>query len=44
MAFTHDARSYEDEDTLYVNDPGFNTTSYSYSADVVGYRIFDMKE
>lgn len=33
----------EDKDTLYVNDPGFDTLSYSYSKDVVGYRIFDMK-
>ena len=31
-----------DGDTLYVNDPGFSTTSYSYSKDVVGWRIFDM--
>ncbi|KJE95642.1 hypothetical protein, variant [Capsaspora owczarzaki ATCC 30864] len=29
-------------DTLFVNDPGFNTTYYSYSADVVGWRLFDM--
>ena len=35
--------SYDDADTLFVNDPGFNTTSYSYATDVVGYRIFDMK-
>ena len=33
--------SYEDPDTLLVNDPGFSTTSYSYSSDVVGWRIFD---
>lgn len=29
-------------DTLYVNDPGFNRQSYSYSKDVVGYRLFDL--
>jgi hypothetical protein len=32
-----------DGDTLMVNDPGFPTVSYSYSNDVVGWRIFDMK-
>ena len=32
-----------DGDTLMVNDSGFNTESYSYSRDIVGYRIFDMK-
>jgi hypothetical protein len=35
--------SYSDPDTLYVNDPGFNTTTYSYSNDVVGWRLFHMK-
>ena len=35
--------SYSDPDTLYVNDPGFETTTYSYSNDVVGWRIFHMK-
>ena len=30
------------EDTLYVNDPGFNTQTYSYKDDVVGWRLFDM--
>lgn len=29
-------------DTLYVNDPGFSTLTYSYSSDVVGWRLFDM--
>jgi hypothetical protein len=32
-----------DGDSLVVNDPGFNTDTYSYSQDVVGWRIFDMK-
>jgi hypothetical protein len=32
--------SYTDPDTLFVNDPGFSTTNYSYSADVVGWRLF----
>jgi len=32
-----------DNDTLVVNDPGFNRNTYSYSQDVVGWRIFDMK-
>ena len=27
---------------LYVNDPGFDETTYTYSG-VVGYRIFDIK-
>ena len=30
------------DDVLYVNDPGFNRTTYSYKNDVVGWRIFDM--
>ena len=33
----------DDKDTFAVNDPGFNTLTYSYSQDIVGYRIFDMK-
>lgn len=33
-----------DNDTIYVNDPGFSTISYSYSADVVGWRLFHMTE
>jgi hypothetical protein len=32
-----------DGDTFAVNDPGFNTLTYSYKEDIVGYRIFDMK-
>eukprot|EP00466_Bigelowiella_natans_P013340 jgi/Bigna1/54449/estExt_Genewise1Plus.C_340049 len=32
----------DDGDTLYVNDPGFEVETYSYSQDVVGWRIFDM--
>ena len=31
-----------DNDTLIVNDSGFNRNSYSYSNDVVGWRLFDM--
>jgi hypothetical protein len=30
-------------DTFYINDPGFQRTSYSYSQDIVGWRIFDMR-
>ena len=33
----------DDGDTFSVNDPGFSTLTYSYSKDIVGYRIFDMK-
>jgi len=33
----------KDRDTIYVNDPGFDRQSYSYSRDIVGYRIFDVK-
>jgi Peptidase_C39 like family len=29
-------------DTLYVNDPGFSTQTYSYSNDVVGWRLFNI--
>ena len=32
----------DDGDTFAVNDPGFYVDTYSYSVDVVGYRIFDM--
>eukprot|EP00041_Stephanoeca_diplocostata_P017967 m.372513 g.372513 ORF g.372513 m.372513 type:complete len:405 (-) comp20874_c0_seq16:144-1358(-) len=31
-----------DNDTLYVNDPGFNRASYSYADDVVGWRLYNM--
>ena len=34
--------SKSDNDTFAVNDPGYNRDYYSYSNDVVGYRIFDM--
>jgi hypothetical protein len=34
--------SNEDGDTLIVNDPGYTRSTYSYSSDIVGYRIFDM--
>lgn len=33
---------YEAVDTLFVNDPGFNRNTYSYSEDVVGWRLFNM--
>ena len=29
-------------DLLYVNDPGFHRQAYSYSTDVVGYRLYDL--
>jgi hypothetical protein len=32
----------DDNDTFYINDPGYTRDTYSYSTDVVGYRIFDM--
>lgn len=32
----------DDGDTFAVNDPGFDTYYYSYSKDIVGYRIYDM--
>ena len=31
-----------DGDTLYVHDSGFDRDSYSYTKDVVGFRIYDM--
>jgi len=31
-----------DNDTLVINDSGFDRNTYSYSNDVVGWRIFDM--
>ena len=30
----------EDELIVYVNDPGFNTSSYEYGS-IVGWRIFE---
>lgn len=33
-----------DSDTLYINDPGFDRDTYSYSNDVVGWRLFTMSE
>ncbi|KAA0156399.1 hypothetical protein FNF29_01191 [Cafeteria roenbergensis] len=30
-------------DALAINDPGFNRETYSYTRDVVGWRLFDMK-
>lgn len=32
----------DDGDTLAVNDPGYDKSTYSYSKDVVGWRIYDM--
>ncbi len=34
--------NYKDGDSILVNDPGFDNTTYSYSRDVVGWRIFDL--
>ena len=31
------------QDTLWVHDSGFQRSTYSYSQDVVGWRIFDIK-
>ena len=36
------ASPYSSVDTLFVNDPGFNRDTYSYSQDVVGWRLFNM--
>lgn len=33
---------YSAIDTLYVNDPGFDRNTYSYSNDVVGWRLYNM--
>jgi len=33
----------DNEDLVYVHDPGFDKTSYSYKNDIVGWRLFDMK-
>ena len=33
---------YVDMDTFAVNDPGYHRDTYSYTDDVVGFRIFDM--
>ena len=29
-------------DTLYVNDPGFERSTYSFAADVVGWRFYNV--
>ena len=31
-----------DGDTLYVNDPGFERSTYSFAADVVGWRLYNV--
>ena len=31
-----------DGDTLYVNDPGFERSTYSFAADVVGLRLYNV--
>ena len=31
------------EDVVYVPDPGFDVSQYSYKKDIVGWRIFDFK-
>ncbi|EDQ92457.1 uncharacterized protein MONBRDRAFT_22141 [Monosiga brevicollis MX1] len=36
--------SYHDDDVVFVNDPGFETTQYSMKNDVVGWRIFDVAD
>lgn len=33
-----------DDDTLYINDPGFTRQTYSRSKDVVGWRLFTMSQ
>ncbi len=33
---------YSGVDTLFVNDPGFDRNTYSYSGDVVGWRLYNM--
>ena len=32
----------DDGDSMTVNDPGFDKDTYSYSNDIVGFRIYDM--
>jgi hypothetical protein len=36
--------NYTDPDAVLVNDPGFDRTAYSYSKDVVGWRLFDIED
>ena len=36
--------NYTDPDMVLVNDPGFDRASYSYSKDVVGWRLFDIMD
>ena len=41
--FVHVVGYRSDNDTLVVHDSGYTRHTYSYSKDVVGWRIFDMK-
>ena len=34
--------SEKNPDIVWVNDPGFNTEYYSFSNDIVGWRVFDV--
>jgi len=34
--------NYSAPTQLLVHDPGFNTNSYDYKEDVVGWRVFDL--
>lgn len=34
----------KNDDVLYINDPGFSRTTYSRTKDVVGWRLFQMKQ
>jgi hypothetical protein len=36
--------SVENNDTIIINDPGFDRTNYSYTNDVVGLRLFNMSD
>lgn len=33
----------DDGDTFAVNDPGYSVSTYSYTKDIVGFRIYDME-
>lgn len=36
--------SLDNNDTIMINDPGFERTNYSYANDVVGLRLFNMSD
>ena len=43
VGYDSDRAQGGDLDTLYVNDPGNDRQLYSYTHDVVGWRLYEMR-